>query len=148
MIELDQRREIDASPETVFELLADPRNHQKFTPSLTDVSDVSENDAGKRGTYEFGMVGTTMTGEFADTAYDPPNRRAYDLTGDIEGTVEWTVEATDGGSRVRYRSTIDLPGPDILDTITDPVAKRFMRQEVESTLENLKVLLEEGQVEA
>lgn len=148
MIEFDQRIDVDASPEEVFELLADPRNHQKFMPSLTDISEVSDNDVGKRGVYEFEMVGTSMTGEFADTAYDPPNRRAYDFTGDIEGTVEWTVEAGDGESRVRYRSTIDMPGPDLLDAITDPVAKRFMRQEVESTLENLKVLVEEGRVEA
>ena len=94
------------------------------------------------------MVGTTLEGRFEDVEFDRPNRRRYELEGDLDGSVTWVIEPADGGSRIEYRSTIDLPGPDLFDAITDRVAKRFLVQEAESTLENLKVLLKERKAEA
>ncbi|MFB6091987.1 MAG: SRPBCC family protein [Haloquadratum sp.] len=147
MVENHQEVEIDAPPEDVFEYIADPRNHLKFTPSMMDVSDVGENDVGKEGAYSFKMVGVTLEGRFADVTFDPPHRRSYELSGDIEGTVTWTIEESDGGSHVEYESTLEFPAPDVLETITSPVIARFSRNEIETLLGNLQVLLEESDAE-
>lgn len=148
MIEIDEEIETAVPPGEVFDFIADPHNHMKFTPSLMDISDVEETDIGKRGRYAFKMVGARMDGWFDDETFEPPTERRYELSGDIEGYVAWEIDAVDGGSRVRYRSEIDPPGPDLLDSLTDPVAKRFLTREAASTLENLTVLLEERSVEA
>lgn len=148
MIEIDETVETEVPPGEVFDFIADPYNHVKFTPSLMDVSDVEETDVGKAGNYAFKMIGTRMEGRFEDVAFDRPTERRYELSGDIGGFVAWHIDDVDGGSRVRYRSEIDPPGPDLLDTLTDPVAERFLTREAKSTLENLTVLLEESEVEA
>lgn len=144
MVELDQEIVIDAPPTAVFEFIADPHNHEKFTPSIVDISDVGENDVGKEGAYTFKMVGVTMEGRFSDLTFDPPVERSYELTGDITGTITWTIEEADGGARVRYQSTVEFPGPDLLETVTEPVVRRFSQKEIESALEQLQILMEEG----
>jgi carbon monoxide dehydrogenase subunit G len=144
MVELDQETVIDAPPEEVFEFIADPHNHERFTPSIVDVSDVGETDVGKEGAYTFKMVGVPLEGRFSDLTFDPPTERSYELTGDITGTITWTIEETDGGSRVRYQSTVEFPGPDLLETVTEPVVRRFSENEIESTLKQLRILMEEG----
>lgn len=143
MIELEVESDIDASPETVFEFVADPHNHVKILPSLVDISNVEETDTGRQGRYVFKMVGQEMEGQFIDTEFDRPNRRAYDTTGDLEGAVTWTIEAADGGAHVTYEQETDIPGPDVLDAITDPVAKKFLQREADTMIENLRTLAEE-----
>jgi hypothetical protein len=128
----------------VFDYIADPHNHEKFTPSIVDVSDVEEADVGKRGAYTFKMVGVAMEGRFSDTTFGRPTERSYDLTGDITGSITWTIEDVDGGSHVRYQSTVEFPGPDLLETVTEPVVRRFSENEIESALEQLRILMEEG----
>lgn len=144
MIEVEAETTVDASPETVFEFIADPNNHPKILPSLVEISNVDDTDIGKRGRYVFKMVGQAMEGEFDDIEFDPPDRRAYELTGDIEGTVTWTIEASDGVAHVHYRQATDPPGPDLLDTITEPIATTFLQREADTMIENLRMLVEEG----
>jgi len=148
MLEIDEAIRIDAPPETVFEVIADPHNHVLFTPSVAEITNVEETDVGKRGEYTFEIAGVRTHGTFEDTAVDPPAERAYDLEGDFTGRIRWSIEGTDGGSRVAFRSETDLPGPDLFDAVTEPVARRFLRREATSLLENLKALVEEGEAVA
>ena len=126
----------------MFDYLAVPHNHTEILPSLTEISDVSDADVGKQGRYVYSMLGTTLEGRFSDVTFDRPTARSYELTGDLEGVVEWELEERHGGTHVRYAAQLDLPGPDILETITDPVAKRFLKREADATLENLEKILE------
>jgi len=107
------------------------------------VTDVDDTEVGKRGTFVFQMIGTSLDGSFEDVEFDRPNRRNYTIKGEMDGSVTWTVEGSTGSSRVRYQSGLDLPSPDILDAITDPISQRLLQRETESTLENLKTPLEE-----
>lgn len=143
MIEIRQQTETAAPPEAVFEYIVEPHNHLQFTPSLMDIHNVRSSDVGKRGEYRFKMIGTAMTGEFVDTTFDQPTERTFELRGDIEGTNSWVLTPTDDGTRIEYTATADLPGPGLLDLVTEPIARRFLQREVEATLENLTDLLEE-----
>lgn len=144
MIEIEAETTVDASPETVFEFIADPNNHPKFLPSLVEISNVEDTDVGKQGRYVFKMVGKAMEGQFTDTEFDRPNHRTYELTGDIEGTVTWTIEASNGGAHVNYQQVTDPPGPDLLETVTEPIAGTFLEREADTMVENLRTLVEEG----
>lgn len=147
MIEVEAETTVNASPEAVFEFIADPKNHPKILPSLVDISSVEEAEIGKQGRYVFKMVGQAMEGRFTDTEFDRPNQRTYDLTGDIEGTVRWTIEAGEGGTHVNYRQSSAPLGPDLLETITEPIARTFLQREAETMVENLRTLVDEGATE-
>lgn len=144
MIELEAETTIDASPETVFEFLADPNNHPKILPSLVEISNVEDTDIGKRGRYIFKMVGQAMEGEFSDIEFDRPKRRAYDLTGDIVGTVTWSIEGAEEGAHVVYTQENEPPGPDLLESITEPIAQTILQREADTMMENLRTLVEQG----
>lgn len=145
MLEIDQETDIDASPTTVFDFIAEPQNHVTIMPSLMDIANVEDRDIGKAGEFTFKMVGTSLEGRFSDIVFERPSQRTFELEGDLGGTVSWEFTETDTGTHVRYHSELDLPGPDLLDTVTDPIAKRFLQREAESTLETLQDLVEEGE---
>lgn len=147
MIELEAETTVDTSPATVFDFIAVPKNHPKILPSLVEISNVDETDVGKRGQYVFKMVGQSMEGQFTDIEFDRPNRRAYELTGDIEGTVTWTIEESDRGAHVHYHQETEPPGPDLIDTITDPIAKTFLQREADTMIDNLRTLVEEDVID-
>lgn len=142
MIELDERTHVEASPEEVFDYIADPHNHPKFTPSLIEITDVEENEVGKEGRFVFKMVGTSLEGRFVDEEFDRPSLRTYELEGDIDGRVTWSIDETNDGVEVRYESPIEPPGPDLLEAVTEPIMQRYLESETESTLKNLKALVE------
>jgi carbon monoxide dehydrogenase subunit G len=144
MIELEIKSDIDAPPETVFEFIADPHNHTKILPSLVEVSNVEETDTGKEGRYVFNMVGQEIDGGFSDTEFESPNRRAYETTGGLEGEVRWTIEGTNEGAHVTYEQETVVPGPELFDVVTDPVARTFLQREADTMIENLRTLVEEG----
>lgn len=144
MIEIEAETTVDAPSETVFEFVADPNNHPKILPSLVEISDVESNDVGKQGRYVFKMVGQAMEGQFTDIEFDRPNRRAYDLTGDIEGTVTWSIDGAEEGTQVVYRQETEPLGPDLLETVTEPIAETFLQREANTMMENLRTLVEEG----
>ena len=148
MIGVEADASTDARPEAVFDFIATAENHEKFMPSLVEVSDVEDTDTGIRGRYVFKLAGQTLEGTFNDTEFDRPNRRAYDLTGDAEGTVTWTVEPSGEETRVGYRQEFTLPGPDILETIGDPIARKYMQREANTIVENVATLVEESAADA
>jgi carbon monoxide dehydrogenase subunit G len=144
MIEIEAETTVDAPPETVFEFLADPKNHPKILPSLVEISNVGTNNIGKQGRYVFKMVGQAMEGQFTDIEFDRPNRRAYELTGDIVGTVTWSIEGAKEGAHVVYQQETEPLGPDLLETVTEPIAKTFLQREADTMIENLRTLVEQG----
>lgn len=148
MIDQDNSIEIAASPESVFDFVADPDNHPDFMPSLRAVGDVRENDVGMQGTYTFSMLGAKLTGTFTDVVFERPQKRSYELAGDIRGTVTWLVEETTDGARLRCKSSLSFPGPAILDGVAEAVIGRLLEKEFEATLVNIQVMLEAVAIEA
>ena len=143
MIDINEEFETEEPPTEAFDFIADPENHVKFSPALTDVSNVRDGEVGKEADWTFEVAGMSLEGRSIDTAFDRPNKRSYDLEGDIEGSETWIIEPADGGSRIEYRTMTEVPGPDLLGTIAKPIAKRFMRNDAETKIENLNVLLDE-----
>lgn len=133
---------IDRPQEAVFEYMDVPENQARISPRLAAVETVGTLDnGGKRASYTYRLFGLGFEGEVRGIEYDPPERVVFEMTGDIEGRIEWAFEPTTGGTRVTYTASYDLGLPSGLDRLLGPVADRFNRRELEATLENLQVRL-------
>jgi carbon monoxide dehydrogenase subunit G len=89
------------------------------------------------------MAGVGLDGEVAATVHDPPERIVFEMSGGIEGTIEWTFEAEGDGVRVGYAADYHLPVP-ALDRLAEPFLRAYNERELETTLANLKTRLETG----
>lgn len=133
---------IDRSAEDVFRFLDDPRNHVKITPGLVSIDDVEwlEN-GGKCARYEYMLAGVQLTGQVRDRLRDPPNRLVQELSGAIDGTIEYGFTEEDGLTVVEYVAEYELPTT-VVETVLEPVAASYNEREAEATLSNLKSHLE------
>lgn len=142
MTEVRTTVSIDAQPEDVFAYMDDPHNQVEITPSLTEVRDIEElPNGGKRLGYTYQMAGVGLDGTMETTEYEPAERVVFEMTGAIDGTIEWTFETENGTTRVTYTAEYDLPVP-VLDRVVEPFAVRYNERELETTLANLKTRLE------
>ncbi len=129
---------VDRPQEAVFEYMDVPENQARISPRLSAVETVGTLDnGGKRARYTYRLFGLGFEGEVRGVEHDPPERIVFEMTGDIEGRIEWTFEPTPEGTRVTYAASYDLGLPPVLDRVLAPVADRFNRRELEATLDNL-----------
>lgn len=136
---------IAAPVEEVFEYMLVPENHVQILPSLMDIRNVSDLDnGGFEGEYTFKMLGMDLDGRFRDTVVNPPERRVYELTGDIEAEVRYDFEPVDGGTRFTYFQEYEPLHSGLLGKVTQPMADRYLQRETSNTLENAKMIIEES----
>lgn len=142
MVRIEREVWIDAQPERVFEYMASPENHPAVMPSLQKIENVEAvPNGGHRGEFRFKMVGVPVKGRFEDIEYTPSERRVYEMTGDTEGSMQYSFEPENGGTR--FTCVMDAKFPSrVLDTVLRPVARRYNEREIETMLENVKTLME------
>jgi uncharacterized protein YndB with AHSA1/START domain len=122
------KREISASPETVFEVLTDHRKYSELTPlrksELEREGELTPNGVG--AIRKLTVVGPPMREEVI--AYEAPSRFSYTvLSGlpvrDHVGTVELTAQ--DGGTRmvyaVRTQPTVPVAGGVVVAVVKQAV---------------------------
>ena len=129
---------INRPPEAVFEYMDVPENQGRISPRLSGVETVGTLDnGGKRATYTYGLFGLSFQGEVRGVVHDPPERIVFELSGDIDGRIEWTFEPVEGGTRLTYTATYDLGLPRPVRWLLAPLTDRFNRRELEATLRSL-----------
>ncbi len=135
---------VDAPVERVFEYMDHPENQVEITPSLIRSETVERlENGGARAAYTYGMAGVSLDGHVTAIRYEPNERIVFEMTGDLEGEIEWRFEEEDGGTRVTYNADYDIPVP-VLDAVVEPFVKRYNSRVLRSTLENLRERLENG----
>jgi carbon monoxide dehydrogenase subunit G len=133
---------VDVPPETAFEYMDVPEHQAEITPSLSAVETVEQlPNGGKRATYTYRMAGVALDGEVAAVTHEPPRRIVFEMTGALEGTIEWTFDPEGEGVRISYAAEYDLPIP-VLDRLAEPFVRKYNERELETTLRNLKTRLE------
>ena len=136
---------IDRPREAVFEFMDVPENQGRISPRLSAVETRGVYDnGGKRARYVYRLFGIPLFGEVHGVEHDPPERVVFEMTGDVEGRIEWTFETVDGGTRVTYSADYDLGLPPVLGRVVAPVAARLNRRELERTLRNLDERISDG----
>lgn len=104
---------VDASPEAVFDLLADPSRGPEWQTLLTEMGQISGRPGGVGSSYTgyYRVAGRRMEGRFVVTAADRP--RILQVAGTTRGGwARWTtlIEPADGGAEVRVALEFELPG--------------------------------------
>jgi uncharacterized membrane protein len=144
MIEASDRIRIDAPVEDVFEYMDRPENQPEITPSLTRSETVEElPNGGKRVAYTYTMAGVDLEGRLEALEYEPESHVTWEMTGDLEGEIEWGFEPADGATVVTYAARYEIPIP-VLDAVVEPFAERYNERELRTTLENLRSRIEHG----
>lgn len=130
---------VDRPPVAVFEYMDVPENQARISPRLSAVETTGTLDnGGKRADYTYRLFGLSFDGEVRGIVHEPPERIVFEMTGDIEGRIEWTFEPTAEGTRVTYAASYDLGLPPVLGRLLGPLADRFNQRELETTLKRLK----------
>lgn len=135
------REHIDLSPpvDRVFDFMDAPAHQAWITPSLSD-STLLERlpNGGSRAHYVYRILGLSFSGEVRATDYVPNERIVWSMTGDLQGTLRWYFEPIDGGSRLTYAATYEVPGPSLLRPLARPLIRRYNEREIHALLRNLE----------
>lgn len=130
-------------PTAVFEFMDVPENQARISPRLSAVETTGVFDNGaKRASYAYRLLGLSFAGEVRGVDHEPPERITFEMSGDIEGHIEWAFEDAAGGTRVTYSAEYDLGLPRPVLWVLHPVVDWFNQREIDRTLENLRRALE------
>ena len=142
MIEVSESTVIDAPLEVVFAFMDDPHNHVTVTPSLAEARNVEPLDnGGKRLDYTFRMAGIALDGELVETTHEPDERIVFEMRGQLEGEIDLSFEAVDGGTELTYTGRYEVPGR-VLSAVAGPFVRRYNERELRTTLANVKTHVE------
>lgn len=142
MVTIEKDIWMDARPERVFEYMASPENHLNVMPSLHGIENVETvPSGGYRGEFRFKMVGIPIDGRFEDIEFVPHERRVYEMSGEIEGRMDYTFEPKNGGTHFTCAMDVAFPSK-VLDTVLRPVVRKYNEREIETMLANLKAITE------
>ncbi|MFB6177846.1 MAG: SRPBCC family protein [Halobaculum sp.] len=145
MVEVSESVVVHAPREAVFAFVDRPDNQVAVTPALTGVADVqSKPDGGKRLLYGYRVFGIVFTGALETTTYDPPERLVFEMTGDIEGEIRWTLDALDEDrTRFTYAADYDLSWLPLY-RLLQPLLRWYNRRELRRAVENTREAVEHG----
>ncbi|MEZ3116203.1 SRPBCC family protein [Halobaculum sp. MBLA0147] len=139
-MELSATTVIDAPVAEVVAFVDDPDAQVLVTPAVTGIADVREKpDGGRRMLYGYRIAGLVLTGAMETTTYDPPDRIAFAMSGDLAGEIEWTFEPVgDDRTRFTYTARYDLgavPFGSLLGPLR-PLLAWYNRRELRRAVEN------------
>jgi uncharacterized protein YndB with AHSA1/START domain len=148
---LEERVEIAAPIEGVFELLADPARGPEWTPNLLSVEPLQDGQAAGPGAETrllVNMAGRPSKGTGRCVEWDPPHRLvlASSLDLGVNSTTTFQLTPTKSGTavaaRVEYTLTTGALGRLVGGLLGDSLARRDLRK----ALANLKAQVERNQV--
>jgi uncharacterized protein YndB with AHSA1/START domain len=104
---------VEASPEAVFDLIADPARAPEWQTLLAEIGDVSGRPGGVGSSYTgyYRVAGRRIEGRFVVTAAERP--KLLQATGTTRGGwTRWTtyIHPAAGGAEVRVTLEYELPG--------------------------------------
>ena len=136
---------VDAPPDVVFDVLADPARAPEWQTLMTELGDVAGR-AGGVGTSFVGyyrVAGRRLETRFVVTAAERPT--LIQLAGTTRGGwARWTTliePVEDGGSELRASLEYELPG-EVVGGLFGLVTGNRIRLELERTYENLRRVVE------
>ena len=141
-------RQIQAPPETVFQIIADVRSFKKAVPHITSVEFLTSQQAGlgTRFRETRRMRGREAATELEITEFVENDRVRMDA--DMNGTV-WstlfTVAPRDGGTHLTM--TMDAKAYKLLPRLVNPLIKGAVRKAVVEDLDAVKAFCEKGAAE-
>ena len=134
---------IDAPIEEVFEYVAAPENHSIMNPSIIEVTGVeSLPNGGHEADFTFQMLGRNLHGHARDVEIDHPNRRVFEVEGDVDAHTTYVLSSENGQTRFKFTNEIEPPASGVIGRLATSILQRYLKRNAKSTLENTKIILE------
>jgi acyl-CoA synthetase (AMP-forming)/AMP-acid ligase II/uncharacterized membrane protein len=138
---------IDASPEEIWELIADPCVYPRFMHGVSQLERKGDGpDKGVGARYSVHLhVGSADVGGLVEIVeFDEPADLAWTSVTGIDQRLRWRLRETDDSrTRVTLRLAYDAPGG-VLGAISEQVSKPMVAGNLDQTLQNLKAEIEGG----
>lgn len=144
MSHLSTTLHVDASPEVVYDLIADPARGPEWQTLLAAMGEISGRPGGVGSSYTgyYGVAGRRLEGRFVITAAERP--KVHQAAGTTRGGwARWTtfLEPVDGRTSVRISLEYELPG-EPFGTLFGMLTGTRLQQAFERTYANLKRVAE------
>jgi uncharacterized protein YndB with AHSA1/START domain len=135
---------VDASPETVFDVIADPSRAPEWQTLLADMGEISGRPGGVGSSYSgfYRVAWRRIEARFVVTAAERP--KIHQVAGTARGGwVRWTtlIDAVDGGAEVRVSLEYELPG-EIVRSVLGALTGTRLQRAFHRTYLNLKRVAE------
>jgi hypothetical protein len=135
---------VAASPDIVFDLIADPARGPEWQTMITELGEISGRPGGVGSSYVgyYKVAGRRIEGRFIVTAAERPT--LHQAAGTTRGGwARWTtmIEPIDEGSEVRVDLEFELPG-EMLGSLFGMLTGNRLEQEFRRTYDNLRELAE------
>lgn len=135
---------VEASPEIVFDLIADPSRASEWQTLLADMGEISGRPGGVGSSYSgfYRVAGRRIEARFVVTAADRP--RIHQAAGTARGGwVRWTtfIDPAGGGADVRVSLEYELPG-EIVRSVLGALTGSRLQRAFHRTYQNLKRVAE------
>jgi len=125
----------DVEPERVTSFLVDSSANP---PGMTTEAVYESPDVvGNSYEWSYKMLGLPRKGVTVVTEYVPGERIASRSFGAMEGTVTWTVEPEEGGSKATVHVETRFPVP-LIDRLLDPILQRMWEKNIAWGLRELE----------
>ncbi len=138
MITVQLQMEIEAPPETVFDLLADHTKHPLWNPNIIEASLFAEGPIkkGSKGISVGESMGKRIESEIIYDAYDRPKFVSGGPTsGSVTGKLSNEFIPTEKGTKINYRLEVKLKG---LMRLLEPFIKRSLIKQKKSRVGSVK----------
>ena len=132
-----------ASPERVWEVLADWERYAEWMPDVSWVRPLGpERGQGLRLAVRTKVLGIpVVTDELRVVAWEPPRRMAIEHLGLVQGSAEWRLEPLPSGTRFSWREELSMPPP-VLGTVALLLYSPVLKWTFGRSIRNLGRLLE------
>jgi hypothetical protein len=135
---------VDAPPDVIFDLIADPARGPEWQTMISDMGEISGRPGGVGSSYVgyYRLARRRIEGRFVVTAAERPT--LHQAAGTTRGGwARWTtmIERVEDGSSVKVDLEYELPG-EILASLFGVLTGNRLEQEFKRTYENLKRLAE------
>ena len=135
---------VEASPETVFDLIADPSRAPDWQALLAEIGEISGRPGGIGSSYSgyYRVARRRIEARFVVTAAERPN--IHQAAGTARGGwARWTtfIDPADGGAQVRVALEYELPG-EIVRSVLGALTGTRLQRAFHRTYLNLKRVAE------
>jgi uncharacterized protein YndB with AHSA1/START domain len=134
---------INATPERVFEILADPELASQLNPDLNIVSYTPSAIGGFDNSWEYKMSGLKFKGTTRMLVVEKPYNTVYETIGDLPSRWTWQLERQGDATMVKVELDYKIPGM-LNNPLLRPVAERTNEKVITNQLANLKRLSEQN----
>lgn len=139
-LQLEFSTEVDRPVEEVFEYVTTPENDEEWKPLVVDAPPTEEPmDVGTTWRLEVKFIVGTAELVNECTVYEPPSRFGYRNEGSVATDAVYTFTEAGNGTLATWAGTTEFRG---VMRLLEPFAGRMLRNEIKSSLEELKSTLE------